>query len=490
MQPLSRRSGVWVEQSLTKLVYSVPSETLSLTAEAVLYEPLTFLVPQDALTLNAQNNTYGYGYKAPRITLYEIANTPSYLLFDNDSLVDTVYASDVVDYSRNMAFTDTVILSDNLSSDVNNTISLVETVAVRDTITAQLGVTTADTLNFTDLLSGDTPLLIFDDVLVSDTLSSLSTMVDGALADTVIATDSVLMVLDAVSVDTANTTDELITIVGLVGTVFDDRVTVVDVLSAQTATTTVLIDLMAVSDDVASIVLADSTNTVNITETLEGTTRQTESLTDTATLTDLLGGLATVYAPILADAVVATDSLVSITDLQLAGVLADTVIAGDVLYESLSQTIYVTNAETGAVSTYVFTPTISSMTDYQGVLYLAGPDGLYALDATQDEDGAVVWTIRTGFSNLGTDRLKRIRDINVQARTEGDTTVQVIAAPDGKKQEWNYRMPALTRDSYRDGVVKVGQGIQSVYYTLGLQGIGPAEIDQLRVIVEPLSRRR
>lgn len=490
MQPLSRRSGVWVEQSLTKLVYPVPSETLSLTAEAVLYEPLTFLVPQDALTLNAQNNTYGYGYKAPRITLYEIANTPSYTLFDNDRLADTAYVPDSIDYNRDIAFTDTVILSDNLSSNTNITNSLTETVAAREVITAQLGVVTADVLGFTDLLSSSIPLLILDAVLISDTLSSLSAMVDGALADTAIATDGVLMVLDAVSVDTINTTDEAVTTIELAGTAFDDRVIVVDVLSAQTTATGTQPDLIVVSDAAASIVLVDSTNTVNITETLEGIAGQTASLTDTVTLTNLLGGLATVYAPVLVDALAATDSLTSVTDLQLAGVLADTVIAGDVLYESSAQTVYVVNAETGAVSTYVFTPALSGMTDYRGVLYLAGPDGLYALDAAQDEDGAVVWAIRTGFSNLGTDRLKRIRDINVLARTEGDTTVQVIADRYGEKQEWNYRMPALTRDSYRDGLVKVGRGVRSVYYAFGLRGVGPAEIDQLRIGVEPLSRRR
>jgi hypothetical protein len=190
---------------------------------------------------------------------------------------------------------------------------------------------------------------------------------------------------------------------------------------------------------------------------------------------------------VLNDGLVVSD--VSTTAMQLVGILTDNALAGDTLFEA-AQTVYITNAETGAVSTYVFTPTISGMTDYQGVLYLAGPEGLYALDATQDEDGAVVWTLRTGFSNLGSDLLKRIRDVNIQARTEGDTTLQVIEDRYGEKQEWNYRLPAVTRDSYRDGVTKIGRGIKSVYFALGLQGIGPAEIDQLRVLIEPLSRRR
>jgi hypothetical protein len=32
--------------------------------------------------------------------------------------------------------------------------------------------------------------------------------------------------------------------------------------------------------------------------------------------------------------------------------------------------------------------------------------------------------------------------------------------------------------------------LRSVYYEMGLRGTGPAEIDQLRVAIEPLSRRR
>jgi hypothetical protein len=136
------------------------------------------------------------------------------------------------------------------------------------------------------------------------------------------------------------------------------------------------------------------------------------------------------------------------------------------------------------------TPVVAGLAEYRGTLYLAGPDGLYAMDATEDEDGEVVWTLRTGFSNLGNDLLKRVRDANILGRTEGNTLFKVVTARNGEKQEYAYQLPEATRDAYRDGVTKVGRGLQSVYWQFEMEGTGPAEIDQIKLAIEPLSRRR
>lgn len=112
------------------------------------------------------------------------------------------------------------------------------------------------------------------------------------------------------------------------------------------------------------------------------------------------------------------------------------------------------------------------------------------MDAVQDEDGDVVWVLRTGLSHFGSEALKRVTRANLLARIEGDTVFKVVSSRHGTQQERSYRLPPMTRENYRDGVVKTGRGIQSVYWEFSATGIAPAEIDQLRLDVEPLSRRR
>lgn len=194
-----------------------------------------------------------------------------------------------------------------------------------------------------------------------------------------------------------------------------------------------------------------------------------------------------VYLPVMAEAVVGTESATGA--LHLVGVLSEVVLAGDLL-AGAAQTVYVINVDTGAVSTYTLTPTLQSLASYQGVLYLAGPDGLYAVDAAQDDDGAIVWTLQTGLSLLGTDAFKRVQDCNVLSRQSGDATLRVTAAREGEKQTFVYRLPPTSRESYRDGAIKVGKGIASIYWQFGLRGMGAAEIDQIKVVATALSRRR
>jgi len=404
-----------------------------------------------------------------------------------DNLVDRLYITDELDYSRDIAFTDNLSVSDDLSSASRITGLSVDTVTLRDDLAVLYQVASTDALIISEALSGDIPFVVYDEIRVNDLLSSHS-RITGLLTDNISVVEDLTVLYSAIVADEVVVTDTLDD--DLQFTVHStDRIVISDLLQATMAVTGILADVVIVTDEVASYVVAESADVVIVTETLASSIGQAALLSDTLSVTDVLVGELTVYAPLLTDVVIWADVLTSTTDLQLAGVLSDVVLVGDTLFEA-AQTVYIINAETGAVSTYVFTPTISGMTNYQGVLYLAGPEGLYALDATEDDDGAVVWTLRTGFSDLGTDRLKRIRDVNIQARTEGDTTLQVVGARGGQKQEWNYRLPATTREGYRDGVTKVGGGITSVYYELGLQGIGPAEIDQLRIVVEPLSRRR
>lgn len=188
-------------------------------------------------------------------------------------------------------------------------------------------------------------------------------------------------------------------------------------------------------------------------------------------------------------AMVLTDALTG--QLALLGTeLTSYVQLADAARAGALQLMLVLNAETGAVSTYSMTPEVLGLAAIDGVLVLACADGLYALDADADASGVVVWTLKTGYSTLGSEYLKRVQDIDVLCQTDGDLIATLTSGRYGQKQSYSYRLEPLTRDANRDGVIHVGKGVHSVNWQLELQGIGPTEIDSTILTVEPLSRRR
>lgn len=440
MRPLSRREGIWIE---------LPELDL---AEDVLYS--TDL----------------------------ISNTPV-VFYEETS--ETLLLSDSINYHELEASADTLVLSDVLTAD--DYAGSADTLGVYETLwlTGVEAPLLSETLIAGDTIDSFYSTVTVETVVVTDTLDGQLAITDSR-SDTVIASDSIAAGLSGVSADTAIASDSLTT-----ATTTDtaDQVVVTDAATAALAISGVSSDTVRASDAIDFGLIQSTADTLNASDSLAGAVAVSSPvLTDTVVVSEVLAGPVAIYAALPTDTLVGSDALTG--TLALVGVLSDTVLFGDTLADTAYQTLVVVNAETGAVSTYTMTPTVAGLAEYRGTLYLAGPDGLYAMDSTEDEDGEVVWTLRTGFSNLGSDLLKRVRDVNVQGRTEGGLTVQAITDRYGQKQEHHYLLPALTRDSYRDGVCKIGKGLSSVYWALGLQGQGPAEVDQLRVAVEPLSRRR
>lgn len=400
-------------------------------------------------------------------------------------LLSLVGVVDSLTESPDFSVADILKAADSLSGQIAVSFFDADVVGVVDSLGAHQAGDLSDSVGADDALGTASEALTEDVVGTTDGLTGYL-QVSAALADSIRASDRVIADIGGFLADSIGSSDE---VAGHVQSyaAFSDLVAAGNILTGTLALSANSIDGVVASESMSQMWLAAGGDSIAVSDTLTGAVAVYAPLADSFQIVDALLGTSTAQAPTLAGSLGATDSLTGA--LQLIGVLSDVGLAGDSLYES-AQVIYVTNAETGAVSTYTMTPVVKGAAFFQGTLYLAGPDGLYAVDAEQDEDGAIVWTLQTGFSDFGTDLLKRVRDVNVQGRTEGDTTLQVTEARGGRKQEWSYRLPPQTRESYRDGVVKPGKGIHSVYYGLGLRGTGPAEIDKLRVVIEPLSRRR
>jgi ribosomal protein S16 len=153
-------------------------------------------------------------------------------------------------------------------------------------------------------------------------------------------------------------------------------------------------------------------------------------------------------------------------------------------------TLFVVNADTGAVSRYQFGEAINGAAVAEDGLLLSARSGLYALDASTDVGVAITWSLDTGFSKLGNEYLKQLDYIDVLGRFENPPRLQVVSNRYGTKQEDVYVMPTQDLTAYRDGRIKIGRWTKSVFYSLGLTGTGPAEIESVQVDILSLSRRR
>lgn len=338
--------------------------------------------------------------------------------------------------------------------------------------------TPGDTLSVPVYISPLTDTLSTSDVLTG------TASISGVLTDSVTLVDAINSGIFATFVDTVTTTDTLgvpLFIAGLM-----DSASSADVIVGALSLTGVFADSQTPTDDLSWLWLTSSIDAASPTDTFGPVSVLTVGFADTPTTTDTLTGVIAVYG-LLSDSLATGDTLSS--QMVLYGTLSDTPNAGDVLLTQ-AQRFFVVNADTKAVSEYTFTPTIQGLGTWHNQLVLATSSGLYALDADTDVGATINWEFRSGFSHLGTDRLKRVRDVNVLARGAGDVRLLLVSDRYGQKQENQYKLVKLTADAFRDQVIKAGQGHQSVYWQLGCQGEGPAEINELRVAVEPLSRRR
>jgi len=192
------------------------------------------------------------------------------------------------------------------------------------------------------------------------------------------------------------------------------------------------------------------------------------------------------------DRAIGTDA--SILSISISSITEDTGISSDASnpYEIGIVVIsaYAINSDTGSVSSYTFPKIIEALETIDNTLYIATDTGLYAMDSDTDIGDPIVWSVSTGFSNLGSEMIKRVNDIDLLSRTSGDVHLKVITGRLGDKRRDLFRKPALTANTHRDQVIKVGRGLTSVYWGFELEGQNFADIDEFILSVLPLSRRR
>lgn len=310
------------------------------------------------------------------------------------------------------------------------------------------------------------PNALFDTLGIADSLGSTNEVLV-PLADTIGFSDAVGVAWEiSVAVDTL---------------AISDAAGAILTLHAAAA------DTLSVSDSIGSLQLASAADTLAIADALSSTVYSPVAASDALAFADAATTILFVSAY---DTLSLADSASAVLTLYASA--ADTLSISDSASDGATnpQHVMVMNLDTGAVSEYVLPVVVTGIAQRNGTLYVATANGLYALDASDDDGVAIEWRWRTGLTHLGTDMLKRVIDVNGPGRTDGTVIAQVVTSRDGTKRSDDYQLVETTRDTHRDGVVKVGKGLSSVYWAFGERGTDFAERRELRVSAVPLSRRR
>lgn len=383
---------------------------------------------------------------------------------------------------------DRLLASDVIASSLAISASTTDSALATDSESAGFLVEVSDSVVAQEVVIGELVLLAETTDIGIITESFNYDLAVSGLSEQIRAIDAINTEYEITHTDTATVSDELILQLRLISTVDESVIATVDLGYSTQETgpcdeTATFAEVLILSVHQHATDLSDA---LTATDLVLLNTSEYATLLNSGIATDALTATVGLFSP-LTESFVATTGLSG--TLNVSSTSADTGVITDLLLNE-EQTLYVINADTGAVSTYIVSPVITGLAQYEGILYMAGPQGLEALDASSDAGVEITWTVHTGFNNFGTDFIKRLLDVNLQARIQKDTNLVVVSNQYGQKYSYRYRLPILTRDSYRDGVIKVGKGISSVYWQVILQGKGEAEIDQIRLRLETLSRRR
>lgn len=120
--------------------------------------------------------------------------------------------------------------------------------------------------------------------------------------------------------------------------------------------------------------------------------------------------------------------------------------------------------------------------------YAAGPAGLVKLTGTQDNATNIDWSFRTGQLDGNEPGLKRLPEMLAGLRTSGRITVKVWK---DDNTVYSYDMPSIKNNTIRQQRVKIGRGMRSRWFKVGMEGVAGSslELDSLQIEMTETTRR-
>lgn len=120
--------------------------------------------------------------------------------------------------------------------------------------------------------------------------------------------------------------------------------------------------------------------------------------------------------------------------------------------------------------------------------YGIAENGRYLLGGSTDAGEPINASIRLGMSSFGSMKLKRIPEAYLGYTADGQMQLKVIYASltDGLREAYVYTLHPQVAGSQREGRIKIGRGLKSVYFDFELVNVDGADFSLDVVTVRPL----
>jgi len=142
----------------------------------------------------------------------------------------------------------------------------------------------------------------------------------------------------------------------------------------------------------------------------------------------------------------------------------------------------VMNTETQALTTYSNFP-FNSFARFNGVVLGACDTGLFALTGDTDDGVLIQAAARVGTSDFGTSRYKRIEEVVVGYRANGDLVLRVFTDETTMR---DYRLATTGQTGLHGQTAKLGRGIAARYWQFEVRNQGGADFEMNMIELEPI----
>jgi hypothetical protein len=289
------------------------------------------------------------------------------------------------------------------------------------------------------------------------------------------------MLLIAEGITLADVTAETATKLALCADVLVATGAVENRMDAQAAIAIAL----ALEDLAASGWSAEASDAAEFAEAWATTLKMAETMVESALLADTATGSLRIMV-LASDTGAAADSTSAIGALNAIAEDGATIFAS-IRLDGGEYSAWVLNTETSAPSEYRNFK-FNSMVEFNGKYYGATDDGIYELDIGDDDEGAAIpaW-IRTGLSNLGNGKMKRLPAMYLGYTSSGVLVLKVVSTnKQGAKVEDWYLPEVKQAQGMSEGRFKPGKGLKSVYWAFELHNKAGADFELDNVTLFPL----
>jgi hypothetical protein len=134
----------------------------------------------------------------------------------------------------------------------------------------------------------------------------------------------------------------------------------------------------------------------------------------------------------------------------------------------------------------------NSLGTLRGKVYGARSDGLYLLEGADDAGTDIDAYVRTALTRIAGGRNAHVDSAYLGYSADGQMQIKVITTEaTGSKTSRVYQLNAQNADTNRAGRIKIGKGVQSVYWAFELSNVLGSDftIDVIELRVLALSRR-